>query len=558
MRIEIACKVGESILHACQREKIFSDSVCGGKGICGKCKVRMMTNVVEPSDADKAFFKEEELSQGWRLACLAKPAGVCTIEIPFGNQGELSVVTDSLSVYNLKKNKDNKNKDNKNKNDINKNDINENDINENDINIKDIKIEKKREHGRESDERAILVVDVGTTTVAIQLLRCSGKDGGGIEVVDTYTAVNRQRCYGADVISRIQAANEGMGPELKRGICTTIGEGMEKLLGNVSVGQILIAGNTTMVHLLMGYSCETLGRAPFRPVTKEGLHEDASQLFKPYLSGETAACVKDARVYIFPGISAFVGGDIVAGMYDVDFHKKQEVQLLIDLGTNGEMVIGNRTRMLAASTAAGPAFEGGGLSCGCPGIKGAICGGSLSRDGTWKLETIGDEEPIGICGSGIVEILYELLTQGCMDDTGLLADGNLERIYLAGEKVYLTQKDIRQFQMAKAAIRAGVETLMGEYGVLGEEISGIYIAGGFGYYLNLQKALAIGLFPDSFQGKMTAIGNSCLAGLKRFAVEQDEGRLLNITKYTADCSLAENKYFQERYMECMYFPKNSE
>lgn len=521
MRIEICCKEGESLLQACQRLKIFSNNVCGGAGICGKCKVRMITNAVPPSGADQVFFTERELQAGWRLACLAKLVGSCKIEIPLTHQEDMSVVTDS-GLVNLISNKE----------------------------------DDRKENGEKTKGMA-LVIDIGTTTIAMQLVRYGQNLQGEseIEVIDTYTAVNSQRSYGADVISRIQASNQGKGQELKECILHTLAEGMETLLSHTRVEQVLIAGNTTMVHLFMGYSCETLGSAPFRPVTTDCIQVDAGSVFSSYLSKETSLCLKDARMYIFPGISAFVGGDIVAGMYITGFYKKQEVQLLIDLGTNGEMVIGNRMRMLATSTAAGPAFEGGGLSCGCAGIKGAICGAKLLQDGTWELTTISDAEPVGICGSGIIEVLYELLINGWIDETGLLAEGNLDRVDLAGNKVYITQQDIRQFQMAKGAVRAGIETLMREYGAEVEDISQIYIAGGFGYFLNLQKAAAIGLFPAGFSPKMCAIGNSSLAGLKGFMTERDEGKLLNLRKYTTDCNLAENAYFKEMYLEYMYFPE---
>lgn len=523
MIISICSENGESILKACQRENIFFDSVCGGNGTCGKCKVRMLTNAVLPTAADQAFFSGEELEDGWRLSCMAKPQGICEIEIPENDHMDMSVVTDSLPV----------------------------DMTREDEFLRT----KERTLENRTGDRFFLVIDVGTTTVAIQLVKDPKENNHDIEVVETYTAVNLQRTYGADVISRIQASNQGKGKELKDCILRTLAKGMETLLKSTKVEQILIAGNTTMVHLLMGYSCETLGVAPFKPVTTDGLHVDAGSLFSSHLSEETLAYVKNAATYIFPGISAFVGGDIVAGLYQMDFHRKQEIQLLIDLGTNGEMVIGNRMRMLSASTAAGPAFEGGGLSCGCAGIKGAICGAKLLKDGTWELQTIGDTEPTGICGSGIVEVLYELYINGWIDETGLLAEGNLEKVDLIGETVYITQQDIRQFQMAKAAVRAGVETLIKEYGVELKEIARVYIAGGFGYYLNLEKATTIGLFPDGFLGKMMPVGNSCLAGLKRFGVYHDEGKLMNIGKYTASCDLAQNSWFQEKYLEYMYFSK---
>ena len=520
MMIEICCKDGETLLEACQKKHIFVDNTCGGAGICGKCKVRMLTNIVPATDKDCAFFSKEELEDGWRLACLAKPQGICQLELPQINEPEISTVTKSVQPTS----------------------------------------DKKENEGScvtqiGAEEKHVLIIDVGTTTVAMQHLMCwqEQKDSWKTQVVGTYTGTNGQRMYGADVLSRIRYSNEGNGHALKTAIMKTLSNGIEELVDANLVDDIYIAGNTTMIHLLMGYSCEQLGRAPFKPVQIEEIETNASSLFAPYLREDCLASVKNAKVYILPGISAFVGGDVVSGLYYTNFYKAANVQLLVDLGTNGEMVVGNRMRLLATSTAAGPAFEGGGLSCGCAGIKGAICGAKLLSNGTWQFDTIGDEAPIGICGSGIVEIIYELLKNGLIDETGLLAEDNQERVDLVEGQVFVTQQDIRQFQMAKAAIRAGAETLLQVYGTDVEDISQIYIAGGFGYYLDLAKAVAIGLFPENFLGKMLAVGNTSLGGLKAYVTNPDCGKLHNIRKYTGECQLADNSYFQEKYIESMYF-----
>ena len=538
--IEIGCKDGETLLEACQKHHIFVDNVCGGTGICGKCKVRMLTNPVPVSEKERQFFSEEELEAGWRLSCLAKPHGICQIELPRDGFEELSVVTERVQT---KKEQ-----------------------------------EKTLGSGVERTgvrKKQVLIIDIGTTTIAMQRLLCWQEQEMQWEskVLATYTAANRQRVYGVDVLSRIQFSNEGNGQLLKDAIMETLAKGMERLVGancegadsredgsgnpvfidHASFEDIYIAGNTTMIHLLLGYSCEQLGRAPFKPVKLEEIETRASDFFASYLKKSVLSQIEQAKVFIFPGISAFVGGDLVSGLYDTVFYKAPQVQLLVDLGTNGEMVVGNRMRLLATSTAAGPAFEGGGISCGCAGVKGAICGAKRLANGTWQFDTIGGKAPVGICGSGIVEIIYELLQAGLLDETGLLAEGNLERVELVEGQIFVTQQDVRQFQMAKAAIRAGVETLLRVYEIEAENLSRIYIAGGFGYFLNLDKATAIGLFPEDFQGKMLAVGNTCLGGLKAYATNPNSGILQNIRKYTGECSLAENAYFQEKYIQSMDF-----
>ena len=516
--IEICCKDGETLLEACLRNHIFVDNVCGKNGICGKCKVRMLTNVVTASDQDRAFFLKEEIEAGWRLACLAMPQGVCSLELPIVESEEISVVAQSLPI---KSEHEEKSKSNQIQNCVAK--------------------------------KNVITIDIGTTTIAMQHLLClqNQDEKWAAQVLDTYTTVNSQRAYGADVLSRIQFSNEGNGQLLKDALMDSLTKGLEVLATANLIDDIYIAGNTTMIHLLMGYSCEQLGKAPFKPVQLQEIETGASDLFQFYLKEDVLSKVEKAKVYIFPGISAFVGGDVVSGLYYTGFYREPNVQLFVDLGTNGEMVVGNRMRILATSTAAGPAFEGGGLSCGCAGIKGAICGARLLSGGEWELDTIGGEMPVGICGSGVVEIIYELLQAGLIDETGLLAEGNLEKINLVDERIYITQQDIRQFQMAKAAIRAGVETLLQVYEIEVESISQIYIAGGFGYYLDLDKATSIGLFPENFSGKMLAVGNTSLAGLKAYATNPDSGKLEKIRKYTGECQLANNSHFQEKYIQSM-------
>ena len=324
-------------------------------------------------------------------------------------------------------------------------------------------------------DTCMVAVDIGTTTIAMQLRNMA--DGS---ILDTYTCLNPQRSYGADVLSRIEAAEK---PEAKKAMQEAVQgalrEGLiqfeymlcsqtDKTAGALStqefphIHHLSIAANTTMVHLLMGYDVSRLGRYPF---VAETLSEIYTRLF-------------GIDTVILPGISAFVGGDIVAGMEALSMQERKEVTLLLDLGTNGEMVLGNKDRLVAAATAAGPAFEGN-----------SDC-----------------------YGTDLMYLTAQLVKEGILDTTGLLADSYFEEGITIGG-VLLTQQYIRQLQMAKAAICTGIGILCEKYGLQDfAEIDKVFLAGGMGYYLDPKAAATIGLFPQVLADKTVAVGNAALEG----------------------------------------------
>jgi len=258
---------------------------------------------------------------------------------------------------------------------------------------------------------------------------------------------------------------------------------------------------------------------------------------------------------MMPGISTFVGADIVSGMIAVDMDQSDEVCLLVDLGTNGEMVIGSREKMVSASTAAGPAFEGGNISCGVAGIPGAISSVSI-EDGEPTVGTIGDRPAIGLCGTGVLETVYELLKDELIDETGLMDDDYFDDGFPLAEGVVFTNKDVREVQLAKSAIRAGIEVLLQEYGVGYDGVARVYIAGGFGEKINQEKAIGIGLLPEEFDGKIIPIGNSSLAGAVMLAKDPSLGeRFARVAAAAGETALAENPKFNDLYMDHMFFPE---
>ena len=514
----------DSLLKTLQEHDIFIPAVCGGRGTCGKCSVRFAGGAVEPSEEDRKFFPADKLAEGYRLACKAYPGRGCTVIIDERESSGFFVLTDEGTADLASE--------------------------QTEASAEEGRICPDQKHGaalpeNPADSSYGIAVDIGTTTIAMQLLELpEGRP------VDVYTDINRQRAYGADVISRIEASNAGKKEELKRSIREQLMTGLHKLTDGreKKVSRMVIGGNSTMIHLLMGYSCETLGIYPFTPVDISLTHTTSRELF-----GEQEP---DFEVMICPGVSTYVGGDITAGMYALDFDKREKPCVLVDLGTNGEMAIGCKDRVMVTSTAAGPAFEGGNIVCGTGSIPGAICKVELDGENV-KLETIGNEEPRGICGTGVIDAVYELKKEEIMDETGLMDNPYFEDGLLLSEKnggIRFYQKDVRELQLAKSAVRAGLETLISKYGITYEEIGHIYIAGGFGYQMDVRKAADIGLLPEECLDKISAAGNTCLKGTVKALTDQDaDERLKYLSGLASEVQLSNDKEFQEFYMEYMYF-----
>ena len=479
----------KTLLELFQAEGIFLPADCGGRGVCGKCRVRFLSGAPEAVEEEIERLSPEQLEEGIRLACRTRPKGAFAVE---WEQNEEAIEVESI----------------------------------------DIPEEASTGNGAGRTDRGKgnrrVAVDIGTTTIAAALV-----DAQSGQVLAAETGINHQRSFGADVISRIQATNDGKGEELRqlaerdiRNLITNLGEDPETV-------PTVIAGNTTMEHLLRGLSCTTLGVVPFTPVDIS-LHRERNRLF-------------------LPGISTFIGADIVSGIVSVGMDVSNEICMLIDLGTNGEMAIGNKEKILTASTAAGPAFEGGNISCGVAGIPGAISRVTIT-DGKVAYETIGGKEPVGLCGTGVLEVMYELLKEEIVDETGLMDDGYVEEGYSVAGDIVFTDKDIREVQLAKSAIRAGAETLMKEFGVGYGDVSRLYLAGGFGQKIDLTKAAGIGILPKELVGKTVAVGNSSLSGAIMVAAEESVSeRFLKAISVASEVGLSDSVIFQDLFMQHMFF-----
>ena len=548
----IAYTEKKSIMDVLIEAGVYVSAICGGNGTCGKCKIRLIEGELPVTAADKKAFSQEELDAGMRLSCVAYPTADVTISLEQTGEEDFMVLGDAGQ--------------------------------------KASGISGSAEtlaEGNVQEEAAgacYFAIDIGTTTLAISLVREKGT------VVDTYTSVNHQRMYGADVISRIQASNDGHGPEMTASIKKDLQTGMFSLLKEYplvsNITRVVIAGNTTMGHLLMGYDCESLGHVPFTPVNINRIDTDWESLFGGTIeavngvgtSAEGADFKWDGEalgqtpVIILPGFTAFVGGDITSGLLAMDFDRCEKPSLFIDLGTNGEMAIGNKDKILVASTAAGPAFEAGNISCGMGSVAGAICsvdlsgmsgaGAAVGDNGVPEgavFETLGGKPAKGICGTGVIEVTAELIKAELLDETGLLDeeyfdDGFPMGVTPEGEELFFEQSDVRQLQLAKAAVRGGVETLMLRYGVTSDDIDKVYLAGGFGVHLNVQKALTIGLLPEEMDGKIEAVGNTSLLGAICYGCQESGNeRIDHILECASEVDLSSDKAFQEFYVDAMFF-----
>lgn len=392
-------------------------------------------------------------------------------------------------------------------------------------------------------DKYAIAVDLGTTTLAYNLVSISKGD-----IIGSHNSLNPQRAHGSDVVSRIKASNEGKQELLMKIIRDEILDGVRLLVNEQdleidNIKQIVISGNTTMIHLFMGYSCQGLGIYPYTPVNIGTIKVTSDKIF---------GIQKSIPITLLPSISTFVGGDIVAGLLACDFDCMEEISLFIDLGTNGEMAIGNKDRILVTSTAAGPAFEGVNISCGVGCVPGAINHISL-KDGILSYETIEGEKPVGLCGTGVIELVSEFLNEGIMDETGLLEEPYFEGGFPLADMSFI-QQDVRQLQLAKAAIRAGAQVLVNAYGTSFDKLDKVYIAGSFGYHLDIQKAVSIGLLTEAVMNKTKCVSNSSLSGARQVALNPDEiNRLENIISSSEEIHLSNEDDFSELYIQHMLF-----
>ena len=397
--------------------------------------------------------------------------------------------------------------------------------------------------------------DIGTTTLAGYLL-----DAANGQVLAVESRMNPQAQYGADVIMRADYALAHGTGELSGCIRRELNEMLGCLAGRAGretadILQISVAGNTCMHHLFLGISPASLVHAPYTPAISRSMVFPAAQY------GLTAH--PKGQLLMLPNIAGYVGADTTGCLLAVRPDRKEEITLLLDIGTNGEMVLGSRDRLVTCSTAAGPALEGAKIECGMRGTDGAV-DHVFYENGVWRYTTIGGQPAVGLCGSGLLDLTARLLKHGFIDENGNLESGqkNPKTFFLVppedsgNEKgVWLTQKDIREVQLAKAAIAAGIRILMNTLSITEEDIRCLYIAGAFGNYMDPTSAGTIGLIPSALTDRIRPIGNAAGEGAKIALLNAEEWKLADrLAGEVEFVELAALPEFQDCFVDELEFP----
>lgn len=465
---------------------------CGGKGTCGRCKVRLLTGNLKKGKEQQQKLEKLGLESDWRLACYCAVESDITLEVA---QFENIILADNTTF----------------------------------------EFQPRKGFG--------VAVDVGTTTLVVQLLNLENG-----QILDAVTDVNPQARFGADLISRIQSCLDGKQEELQTLIRRKIGAMIASVLTKhpVTISEVVLVGNTVMHHIFSGLNVQSLSFYPFESPDL-GVQKFTATALGWKLPETTA-------IRFYPSIGSFVGSDILAGIAATKMAERASFSVLIDLGTNGEIVIGNKKQIVCASTAAGPAFEGAKISQGMRATTGAVSSVTASANPSeggekdqLSCHVIGNVKAKGICGSGLIDAMAILLRQEKIGLFGEINSGE-EKIELA-PGVFLTQQDIREFQLAKAAIAAGLQILLNRLKITFNEIDQVFIAGGFGNFLNIQHVIETGLI-ETTEDKIVKLGNTALIGAKMFLFEE-ENFIQQILAKTAHINLEGDPAFQDIYIEKM-------
>ena len=381
-----------------------------------------------------------------------------------------------------------------------------------------------------------VALDIGTTTLAFSLV--SLKDG---KELDKFGVLNNQGAFGADVLSRISACAAGKADLLQASVLSQTRDALaffKNKFGIANIKRLTVSANTTMLHFFLGKDARGIGKYPFK----------AEFLNTVRISGNELSLDVE-EVVVMPSVHAYFGADAVAGGMITNLD--DGVNILADVGTNGEILIYTGKKYIATSTAAGPCFEGANIECGTGGVEGAI-DKVEETDGKIKVSVIGGKKATGICGAGLVDAIALMLKKGIIDETGAFTDGN-NRFYLT-ERVYITQADVRSFQLAKSAICAGIKVLADFAGVKLDCVDNLYVAGGLGFYLNKENAFYTGLFPKELSGKTVVAGNTALAGAKQCLCSAEKLKKAEfIAENTEYLDLSASEKFMGEYILNMNF-----
>jgi uncharacterized 2Fe-2S/4Fe-4S cluster protein (DUF4445 family) len=545
----IEVEKGSTILEAARKAGVLIESPCNAVGICGKCKVRIASgnlgDVVQSDD--QHHVTDEEKAEGYVLACQSKVQGDIDVEIISENLNKTLEILNEGKIFDI----------------------------EIDSFIKKIYRKDGKTYiyagkkiiGEESGDTSKLnygiVVDIGTTTLVASLADINtGRE------LKSVSALNPQSLHAQDVLSRIKFASDEKGLNIMySGIIEEINNLIEKILSESNVDreniyEVIFSGNTCMIHLAAGVNPNSLGKYPYTPEIRGGNYLKASD--------HNLNISQIGLIYLPPIISAYVGPDITSGVLASRLQDQIGTTLFVDIGTNGEMVISRDGDLSATSTAAGPAFEGMNITCGMRAATGAVEYFNIGEDGTVEIRTINNGKPIGICGSGLLDIIGELVANGVILKSGRFKSSGIESlpenlrnrlvkkegkaVFKIAEDVFLYQKDIRQVQLAKGAVRSGIEFLMKSKKVSAEKVDRVLIAGSFGYHLRAKSLLNIGLLPKAFEGKIDFIGNTSKSGGQAFLLNKNYRKEMEelVTKVEV-VELSNGEDFDKVFVKCLSF-----
>lgn len=583
--IKITVKKGKNLLETLIDNEIYIDSYCGGKGTCGRCKVKILGDNAKTSSytlACQTYITDDLKILIPSESRLSKPK-ILTV-ITTDKKIEIQPLSVKCHIH-----------------------LTPPSVNDNTDDVQRILKEVKRHHCvdmidfelikrisrilRESNWNITVTiteqngkyiitdieygnrlsnlygvsVDIGTTTVTASLFNLENGN-----IIGTVSDYNEQIIYGADVISRIDYAIEEVNglTKLRNKILKTVNQLIDKLTENrinkKSINYISISGNTIMMHLFLGISPENIKFEPYIPVFTCIPQTKAKSI---------GINVSNAYIHIVPCVSGYVGGDIICDILVSGMHRRKEISMLIDVGTNGEIVLGNRDWLVACASSCGPAFEGGDVKCGTRAIPGAIEKVDILPDHSIKYTTIDNMKPIGICGSGLIDVLSGFFQYGIIDRKGKYRDTEefqigynkttkVKEFVLVDKKYTSTKKpisiletDIQSIIRTKAAIYAATRVLLKTIGCEIDEITKIYIAGGFGNFIDINKAICIGMFPDTDRDKFIFLGNASLTGARMVILSRKKMKEAEkISKCVTYLELSVNQRFFDEFTSALFLP----
>ena len=601
--MNVEAEAGITLKEVMNDAGVNFDFPCGGRGKCGKCKVRISSGITEPQAEDKKTLSQDELDDGIRLACITKVHADMTVEFLSEKNIQHKILLSSLNrtakvePHIIKRYLE-----------VDKATID--DMRTDWQRIKDrlaaqggnseaaeARVSVIRsvpgllrsanhkitavvygneirglEAGNTTERLLGMAFDIGTTTVVGYLMDLY--TGQELSIAST---LNPQTTFGADVISRITHVNldpnglEDLHKSVTSALNTLIGEAVEKAgMSRQDVYAVSVVGNTAMHHLFVGINPSSVALAPYVPVISEPMEIDPQEL---RLEINPAG-----KVFVLPNIAGFVGADTVGVLLATELDESDEIKLVIDIGTNGEMALGNKDKILACSTAAGPAFEGAQISCGMRGASGAIDHVTFAEE--FEYSVIGDVAPLGVCGSALLDTIAGLVEMGLIDGRGrfmkpenvthpigqklkdrLVPYNNSTAFMISGNlddprPIFVTQKDIREVQLAKGAMAAGIKILMENYGLKLDDIKEVQLAGAFGNYLNPHSACVIGLIPAELEDRIKMVGNAAGAGSKLALLSTSEyKRAATSARNVEFIELGSDPNFTATFAESMLFAK---